>query len=115
MKRNAADGLFTKPSIFKSKTEKLFNKIQNRGLLAAMIIWLIAIPFAAQNSIGAISNISIRSYSIGSVIGMAPWLIGFSFFGRPMVRMRYQFIALRGLFLVILYCTAFGLTESAEI
>lgn len=85
------------------KIGHLFNRIQNRGLLLVIIIRLLAIPFASQNIIGSILNIPFRSYFIGSVIGMTPWLIGFSFFGDSIIKMKYHFIILSGLLLLFLY------------
>ncbi len=93
---------------------KFLKKLQSRGLAAALIIRLISMPFAAQNLIGSTMNIPFRSYFIGSLIGMTPWLIGFSFFGSSLMKMQYHLIGLSVLALGALSWIAVRLTRTGE-
>ena len=93
----------------------LYYRIQNRGLIAVLIIRLIAIPFTAQNILSSILNISFKTYLIGSLIGITPWLIGFSYFGGSIVRMKYHLIILSGILLIVLYWIALRLAKNPEI
>ncbi len=94
-----------------ARIPRLIEGIQGRGIFAVILIRLLAIPFAAQNFAGSAMNVPFRSYLTGSVIGMTPWLVGFSFFGDSIIGLKYQIAVLSLFLLFLLYLLAFRLTS----
>jgi len=95
------------------RIKTMMEAIKRRGALTIIVIRFMTIPFTAQNLMGSMLNMPFRTYLIGSLIGMTPWLIGFSFFGDSILRMKYHFMILSGVLLIALYWTSLRLNKAS--
>jgi uncharacterized membrane protein YdjX (TVP38/TMEM64 family) len=86
------------------KLNRISKALARRGILTVVVLRLVPVaPFVIINAVAGASRISFRDFAVGTLLGMAPGMLGIALFADSLIRTIRQPNAdhLLGLLLVV--------------